>query len=1717
MAQARLKKLSRIRFSGLDYDTVKSDIENYLRTKFPDRWTDFTSGGAGEMFVELFSYFAEMLGYRIDVAANECAVIAARSGDSISKLLSLVDYQLKSVSQATIEIDATRLDGVSIINKNAVDSKFYDVSVADYANGIVSYVTASSQNRDVVYTVMNNQFDYFTRVVLPHVFERDASGATITVNASSSKIKAYEGIVVSDVITDITGSDYQSYTTTKPNVIFGSLKAYIDRGNGWEQMENKQYLNALPQPAQSNKIVFRQEYTSDFRVKVVFGSSDVNNVPMPGTRVRLIYMTGTGSLGNMPARSVNHKIICPIVDSAGGNPNEILDYINVQVINERPATGGLDSEDALDAAPIAPLRLKTVEKMVTREDYKILIEQNPSIKEVFVEDDSVNDQQDVYTVNLYVLQSGAVDPESYMSLNSSLYDAIVSYVNQKKVIGIDNVVLPAEAKLIKIEVYVKKNEYADASKVKDNIALAIENYVNNYKSELGENIEHSEIISIIQRISGVDYVEKLNLLVSPDIVVEFRSNEVVVRTMRKASDASLEVLHKTPKNLDAQYNYLQQFGDADYDPFYHTYKKLKNNLLAYDKNGVFLGEDKVNDWTVFSYNFNERYDYDTKIYSGKNPRVENGESKASEQASVANPIGTYVLKSLQRGISIGQGDSEDHLHNYFYTQNTPDRGDDASVIYLLLEVYRPDGTVEVAVPFSYSFYDICVSEGFLSYDSDDGEDKTVPGDFPTIGFTNAQLCIYFNWYINKYYSQFSAKDQTGVLDLWMETYSDNGVKLLSRNPFKMVDSRIKEKNTIIYNNASQYLSFDSVEAYADDEEYRYLPITNGTIIRQGENMLWLRINGRSEYVELPLSKPSVSWQNPSSDVGFVGTAFNTAEIIDGVVSIYEFDEDNYTFMFSHNPYRNQIVKSGSVEYWALNTELELSDNQDVLNTFATGSVNDVLVKMSEDFGEKRTLAVLGKNQVFPSDIDLLNVWKQNKLFFDQVSSFYEKFAMEYGIVFRDDDAKKYGYDTKEIRGGIDRFIIEVMRHSFGTFRQFVSDLLNTGRSFSWNIRTNPAALEVFKRLDERGPAEKPPDKTSPGAGQSGVNATIGSESYGDRNYDLTMSLEKDVNIVQNALNGDGVSLNDIEALSGFAVVSDDAQLDQIIKQSVTAVSPTMTSTSDNINSFTRVFVTNKEYNGLLLGSSYLLKKYADDRVYISRMKTLMDVLYKEPSLFPMIANPANYKYYGAATLINSSTLSEFVLPFVGQDFEMMGQYMTFVKGAKNDFAGWISYNKYSSQFRPFHTLAYEISRHYAKISQFCVGAAGRFGLIQKLNNGKYIDELPNLLDDSWNVYSQADYSDFEEKNRAFKELVANTYVLKVPRTVFSDGDYLLQAKAVKTYDDIRFTDLDGNVSSKVVYIQRDIADTNVVNIEKQVLPVFTVLNCANNTVEVFRDGKYVPISAVIKSQIDTEADGLRKCTITASLEDSAKKSISELYHNEISLAVESEDLPIVTTSDNGDEYGISVDQSTDANWYKLVMDCSFYGEKIHRIEIPILEDASFGGYSFLSVSDIIKRINSKMYIINKRFLYSFARSSGSKIGFTTSIPYLKFVDTSQFDGKPYLNTIIGVDGKVLDNTFTYDISSEVFDNLQLNDGLYYVKLELELPGLETNEELNTYVRVYWNQKADYESTLSTEELANAIVAQIPNENKNLNDNITCLPKQFPMFDKNNNYLKISIR
>ena len=99
--------LRKIDYSGLDFDTSRRAIFEYIRTYFPNEFNDFVASNGIVMLVEIVASVVAKLSLRADLLANESTLPTATTEVAVQNHLALINQRIKRQTAAITDIEVS--------------------------------------------------------------------------------------------------------------------------------------------------------------------------------------------------------------------------------------------------------------------------------------------------------------------------------------------------------------------------------------------------------------------------------------------------------------------------------------------------------------------------------------------------------------------------------------------------------------------------------------------------------------------------------------------------------------------------------------------------------------------------------------------------------------------------------------------------------------------------------------------------------------------------------------------------------------------------------------------------------------------------------------------------------------------------------------------------------------------------------------------------------------------------------------------------------------------------------------------------------------------------------------------------------------------------------------------------------------------------------------------------------------------------------------------------------------------------------------------------------------------------------------------------------------------------------------------------------------------------------------------------------------------------
>ena len=410
-----------INFTAFDYDTVKQSLIDYLRIYYKEHFNDFIESSEFVAFLGIFSYFAEILAYRIDVNANENFITTAQRKQSLLKLAKIISYKVSrniparglvkissiSTTEEVTDSQGNNLKNVVVNWNDANNSNWKEqfFLVLDRAmTGKIGQPQKSYQIGDIAMQLysFNNDLASFRNGVFPFTVDTgleqipmevvpsdvDANGpyerepdanSKMTLLYSSDGVgdaSDYTGFMMFTKQGSLSQIDY-NFASSIPNRTLdvnlndiNEIDVWLQRVDSttgailerWQKVETVNEENLVFNSVKSRK-KFEVETLENNKVRLIFGSGDFSDVPL-GTFKIWVRQSQNSNVIIQKNKIVNQSLNFTYTSSIGRSEQITLTFSAVSVIQNSAASETVDR-----IRSIAPSTYYAQNRMVNGQDY----------------------------------------------------------------------------------------------------------------------------------------------------------------------------------------------------------------------------------------------------------------------------------------------------------------------------------------------------------------------------------------------------------------------------------------------------------------------------------------------------------------------------------------------------------------------------------------------------------------------------------------------------------------------------------------------------------------------------------------------------------------------------------------------------------------------------------------------------------------------------------------------------------------------------------------------------------------------------------------------------------------------------------------------------------------------------------------------------------------------------------------------------------------------------------------------------------------------------------------------------------------------------------------------------------------------------------------------------------------------------------------------------
>lgn len=464
-------------YTNRDYYSLREALIERIQNRIPD-WTASDPADFGVALVEAFSYMGDLISYYIDRTANESFLETAVQRESLLELATTFGYIPAGYRQAYVELTFTNSSSttVTLPEKTVVSA---DITIDD--------------------TVQTVYFSTQSDLTLP-ASTQDTVGAVEgrSIQRISTNTNSF-----GELLGTSTGLPEMSFELSESNVIDGTVEIYVQDGASYSKWTKVQHIMDY----NPTDLVYTITTDDQNVVRVNFGDGISGAIPTLLSEIRAEYMVGSGSLGNVPADSLQ-----TIENIPGLSESQVAALQNaITVNNVDQAIGGSNPESNDQIRASAPASLRANNRAVTLKDFSDLALSVSGVGKA-------NAYASVWTsVNLYIAPSrdeGDTDdaPGLDTSNNPSeeylkLKDDVETFLTDKLLIGTTVTINPPDYIDAVVSVdYVRLTQYT-AAEVQTQLKSALLKGFNYTQVTFQDTIYPQDIEFVLQQVAGVKNVK----------------------------------------------------------------------------------------------------------------------------------------------------------------------------------------------------------------------------------------------------------------------------------------------------------------------------------------------------------------------------------------------------------------------------------------------------------------------------------------------------------------------------------------------------------------------------------------------------------------------------------------------------------------------------------------------------------------------------------------------------------------------------------------------------------------------------------------------------------------------------------------------------------------------------------------------------------------------------------------------------------------------------------------------------------------------------------------------------------------------------------------------------------------------------------------------------------------------------------------------------------
>jgi len=588
---------NKISYTSRDYESIRLELQNYVRTYYPELIQDFNDASVFSVFLDLNAAVADNLHYHIDRSIQETVLQYAQQRSSIYNIartyglkvpgqrpsVSVVDFSITVPAYGDKE-DERYLGilnrGSQVFGAGIVFENQYEIDFASPYNSQGFPNRLKIPNFDANGNLINYTITKREQVVngLTKVFKKVIGPADV---------KPFYELFLPDKnvlgITSVLLKNGTNYTNTP------TAAEFLGLANRWYEVdalaEDRIFIEDPTKVSDDPGIKvgrylqtnnkFISEFTPEGFCKMTFGGGTTSaqdqlnaftnlGVPVnlqtlsnnfslgstlvPNTTLFVQYRVGGGLATNLGVNVINQVgTVSFFVNGPSQQTNSSV-INSLRCTNPIAAIGGANAPNVEEVRNYVTYNFAAQKRAVTVNDYEAILRTMPSQFGAPAKV-SITENNNKIQINLLSYDtSGKLTP----LVSNTLRQNVATYLSNYRMMNDYVVVGSAEVIDLAVEVFVVLDASQNSGQIVTDVVNKIGDYFNPQVRQLGQNVYLSELKSIIQNQNGVITVTEM--VVENKVGTQYSSSQ----TSMAYADPELKIIRPVDDTIFAEPNQVYQ-------------------------------------------------------------------------------------------------------------------------------------------------------------------------------------------------------------------------------------------------------------------------------------------------------------------------------------------------------------------------------------------------------------------------------------------------------------------------------------------------------------------------------------------------------------------------------------------------------------------------------------------------------------------------------------------------------------------------------------------------------------------------------------------------------------------------------------------------------------------------------------------------------------------------------------------------------------------------------------------------------------------------------------------------------------------------------------------------------------------------------------------------------------------------------------------------------